>query len=182
MNTSTLPAGKYVLLKLEDVEHITRMNEVTENLYIDVSGPDAEWLVNTVLDTQFHKTQLPNGAWRCHYNPPKPPLTVRTQVANAGKSLYDLKKTAELKVGSLNWVGSAFDGSEKDGLVIATDANHKKQMIVFEATKDLKIDVSTNSNGLAGLQIGTVSAKKPASRKRNSKGHFEKSEPVASAK
>ena len=184
MNETLLPAGKYVLVRLEDADYLTRSNAVKNALYIDVSGPDAQWVVDVLFTPpQMKHEKLESGTYRCTYPTNKPKLRYETQIAGAKTSLHAHQKEASFVLQSGHWVGSAFDGSEKHGLILATDGGaHNKQALVFEAAKDLKIDVSTNAKGITGLNIGTVAEKKPASRKRNAKGHFEETGEAASAK
>lgn len=179
----TLGAGKYLLVNLEDLNFVTKMNEVQKDLYIEISGPDRQWLVDVAFDKKMHFETLPNGNIRaCYRNPQVPRMFLDAQMTKAVQSLHDHGKTAYMTCASYRWVGSAFDGREKDGIVEAIDGHANKKMWVFELDKDSKVEVSTDSKGLTGIQIGTAKAKKPTVRKRNSKGHYEKSEPVATAK
>lgn len=180
MSEISLPPGKYVLLSLDDVELIHRASETSDNVYLDVSGPDREWVRDVVLQDMLC-AELPNGTLRFTFHQFYPKLQYTRCVEKIANSARGHNKTVTTSLGSFNWVGSAFDGTEAASVKQATDGR-KINALIFSTATACKVVSSADKKGITGIQIGKPIEAKSSARKRNAKGHFEKAADGATAK
>lgn len=138
MKPLSIPAGTYVLLRLEDLEYVQTLGATQDDYYLDVWGPDAADVVSAVVPTASTITVLPTGRIRIVLNDHPYKLNYQRIVDTAISHQSSTGRQAHHKIGSFRWVGHLFEGHESLGVVEGADPNTRRPVTMIhldEATE-----------------------------------------------
>ena len=182
--TTKIEAGNYLLIKVEDLPYITHHMTTGANVFVEIQGKKSDLAeIETRMENRpYAASYLPNGNLRLTAVGPVRARSVHENIRrNLAESAQSHNVTIETSLGTNDFVGSLLDGSEANGPIVTADPITGHPVTLLSFSKDVSLDFQTDSKGISKLGSAPKAAAK-STRKRNTKGHFEKQPEASPAK